>query len=162
MKNRLLLTFLLLMPACLAIADEKPAQQTQTAPQTQEVVAVNYEVIQQGTYSGMKESFAGVIKNKKDWQDLWKKHVGLIVPQPPLPEVNFDNEVVAAIFAGEKRTSGYQILPQEIKTEGNDVVLRYRQTEPPANSFTLQVLTQPHLMIKIQKPKNGIVKLLKE
>lgn len=132
--------------------------QTQTQPQT--VPTVNYEIMLQGTYSGLKEPVAKVITSRKEWEDLWKKHVSVLVPQPPLPEVDFNSYVLAPIYTGEKRTSGYQIVLTEIVPEGNNVIVRYREAEPPANSFTLQVLTQPHIILKIEKPK-GTVQLTK-
>ena len=140
-------------------SEKKDETQTQTQPQT--VPIVNYEILEQGTYTGVKDSFAKVLTNQKDWEDLWKKHVSVLVPQPPVPEVDFDSYVVAAIFLGEKRTSGYQIVLKEIAAEANNVMVRYRTTDPPENSFTLQVLTQPHLLLKIEKPK-GTVQLIKE
>ncbi len=133
--------------------------QTQTQPQTE--VTVTYEIIQQGTYSGIKEAATQVITNKKDWEELWKKHTSVIVPQPLVPEVNFETDVVAIVFSGEKRTSGYRIVLKSIAAEGDDVVVTYQETEPPANSFTLQVLTQPYVMVKIGKPA-GTVKLVRE
>lgn len=133
--------------------------QTQTQPQTE--VTVTYEIIQQGTYSGIKDTAAKIIASKSDWEELWKKHTSVIVPQPLVPEVNFETDVVAVVFSGEKRTSGYRIVLKSIAAEGDDVVVTYQETEPPANSFTLQVLTQPYVMIKIGKP-TGTVKLIRE
>lgn len=141
--------------------DQKKQTKTQTQTQPQTVPTVNYEIILQGTYSGLKEPLAKVVTNSKEWEDLWKKHVSVLVPRPPLPEVDFDSYVLAAIFTGEKRTSGYQIMLEEIVPEANNVVVRYRETEPPTNSFTLQVLTQPHIILKIEKPK-GTVQLIKQ
>jgi hypothetical protein len=139
--------------------EKKKDAQTQTQPQT-EVIVTN-EIIQQGTYSGMKDPLAQVITTSKDWEDLWKKHTSVLVPQPPVPKIDFDTEVVAVIFLGEKRTSGYRIVLKSIAAEGDDVVVTYQETTPPANSFTLQVLTQPFVMIKISKPA-GTVNLVKE
>jgi PrcB C-terminal len=137
----------------------KPGSQTQTQPQTE--VTVTYEIIQQGTYSGIKEPLTQIITNQKDWEDLWKKHVSVIVPQPLVPEIDFNMDVIAAIFSGEKHTSGYRIVLKSIVASENDVVVTYQETQPPENSFTLQVLTQPFVMIKVSKPV-GSVRLVKE
>lgn len=137
----------------------KPSSQTQTQPQTE--VTVTYETIQEGTYSGIKEPLAKIITDQKDWEDLWKKHVSVLVPQPLVPEIDFNMDVVAAIFSGEKRTSGYRIVIKSIVSTQDDVVVTYQETQPPENSFTLQVITQPFAMIKISKPV-GSVRLVKE
>ena len=159
MKNAFLILVFALISVIVASAQDQDAKttqtQTQTQPQTE--VTVTYEIIQQGTYSGIKEAAARVITTKKDWEELWKNHTSVLVPQPPLPELNFDTDVVAVIFSGEKRTSGYRIVIKSIAAEGNDVVVQYMETEPPADSFTLQVLTQPFVMIKISKPVGSVI-----
>lgn len=134
--------------------------QSQTQPQT-EVTTVNYEVLLQGTYSGLKDPLQKVILTEDEFKDLWKKHVSVIVPQPAAPKVDFSVSVIVAIYVGEKNTSGYQILLRKVEPKAKDVIVHYRFTEPPTNSLTLQVLTQPYMLIRIDKPE-GQVQLLKE
>ena len=142
----------------LSAAEEK--KKTDKNKEEKEVI-VNYEVIQQGTYSGKKDAVAQVIDNQKDWEQLWKQHVSVLVPQPPVPEIDFATNVVAVIYAGEKNTGGYAVVIKDVSAETDDVVVKYRLTEPQPNSFTLQVISQPFAMLRIEKPK-GNVKLVKE
>ena len=127
-------------------ASEEEEGETQTMP------TVNYEVLLDGTYSGITNPLQKVITNKEEWQELWKKHISVIVPQPPVPEVDFDNYVVVAIYAGEKKNSGYQVKVKEVLPVGDNVTIRYKLIEPPANSFTLQVIIQPFVLLKVEKP----------
>lgn len=157
----LLLLLLPMLPSAAVLAADTEKRKEETQPQPQTEVNVTYEIIQQGTYSGVKEPLAKVITDSNDWTALWKKHVSLLVPQPPSPEIDFQTAAVVAIFAGEKRTGGYQVLLQSVTAQGDDIVVRYRLVEPAQNSFTIQVLSQPFVMLKISKPK-GTVKLLKE
>ena len=151
-----------LVPLLLSGADEKSKEsQTQTQPQTQTSIMLTNEVVQQGTSSGIKDVIAKVITDKKEWEELWKRHVSVLVPQPPLPPVDFDSEVLVVAFAGEKRTSGYRVIVKSVTAEGNDVMVTYKLTEPPENGFTLQVLTQPFVILKVEKPP-GTVKLVRE
>jgi hypothetical protein len=83
------------------------------------------------------------------------------VPQPPVPEVDFQNYVVAAIFQGEKNKSGYQVRLKEVVPQGKDIIVRYKLVEPPENSFSLMVLTQPFLLLKLPKPE-GTVQLTQQ
>jgi hypothetical protein len=142
-------------------SDKKEKTQTQTQTQTQIEAIVTYELIQQGTYSGLKEPAAKVVQSREEWQSIWKQHVSMLVPQPLLPEIDFNTIAVVVLTAGEKKTSGYSVLLKDISAEANDVVIKYRLVEPPANSFTLQVLTQPFLMFKVMKP-GGTIRLVKE
>jgi hypothetical protein len=154
--------FIAILMLCLSLnAEEEKKKKSDKKKEEEKEVIVNYEVIQQGTYSGKKDSVAQVITNKKDWEQLWKQHVSVLVPQPPAPDMDFDTNVVAVIFAGEKNTGGYGVVIKSVSAEADDVVLKYRFTEPQPNSFTLQVISQPFAMVRIEKPK-GTVKLVKE
>ena len=141
-------------------ADEKKSKD-EKEEQTQTMPTIAYEVLLEGTFSGIREPLQKVISTNEEWEDLWKKHVSVIVPQPPVPEIDFENTVVAAIFAGEKNKSGYQVRLKEVVSQGKDVILRYKMVEPPENSFTLSVITQPFLFVKIPKPE-GTVQLTQQ
>jgi PrcB C-terminal len=160
---KLFLTLVLVINFHLAAglnADEKKSK-NEEEEQTQTMPTINYEVLLEGTYSGIREPLQKVVTSNEDWEELWKKHVSVIVPQPPVPEVDFENYVVAALFAGEKRTSGYQIRIKEIAPQGQNIVVRYKMVEPPENSFMLQVLTQPFVLIELPKPQ-GTVQLTQQ
>lgn len=154
----LMFIFLLVIGAVLN-ADEKKSNEEEE--QTQTMPTISYEVLLEGTFSGIKEPIQKVITTNQEWEDLWKKHVSIIVPQPPVPEVDFENTVVAAIFAGEKNKSGYQVRLKEVVPQGKDVILRYKLVEPPENSLTLTVITQPFIFVKIPKPE-GTVQLTQQ
>jgi hypothetical protein len=151
--------FLLVMGAVVN-ADEKKSKD-ENEEQTQTMPTITYEVLLEGTFSGIREPLQKVITTNEEWEDLWKKHVSVIVPQPPVPEIDFENTVIAAIFAGEKNKSGYQVRLKEVVPEGKDVILRYKLVEPPENSFTLTVITQPFILVKIPKPE-GTVQLTQQ
>lgn len=155
----LMFIFLLVIGAVLN-ADEKKSKD-EKEEQTQTMPTITYEVLLEGTFSGIREPLQKVISTNEEWEDFWKKHVSVIVPQPPVPEIDFENTVVAAIFAGEKNKSGYQVRLKEVVPEGKDVILRYKLVEPPENSFTLTVITQPFILVKIPKPE-GTVQLTQQ
>ncbi len=141
-------------------ADEEKKSDKKEEEQEREVI-VNYEILEQGTYSGKKDMVAQLITSQQEWEQLWKKHVSVLVPQPPVPEIDFETHVMAVIFAGEKMSGGYAVVVKDVSVELDDVIVKYRLTEPQPNSFTIQVITQPYAMLKIEKPK-GTVRLVKE
>jgi hypothetical protein len=136
--------------------EEKDSDQKE---EEEEEVIVNYEIVQQGTYSGKRDTIAKLIATQAEWEQLWKQHVSVLVPQPPVPQIDFETEVVVAIFAGEKKSGGYAVVIKDVSAEVNDVVVTYRFTEPQPGSFTIQVITQPYVILKMDKPK-GIVRLV--
>ncbi len=55
----------------------------------------------------------------------------VIVPQPPIPEVDFTTSELVVITLGEKNTSGYQIVLKSIEFNGADIEVTYHTTSPP-------------------------------
>lgn len=145
----------------IGLSAEEKKQKDQKEEQTQTMPTISYEVLLEGTYSGIREPLQKIISTNEEWEELWKKHVSIIVPQPPVPEVDFQNYVVAAIFQGEKNKSGYQVRLKEVVPQGKDIIVRYKLVEPPENSFSLMVLTQPFLLLKLPKPE-GTVQLTQQ
>jgi hypothetical protein len=158
MKNFLysIFVFLFVLAINSNLTAEEKKSKDEEEEQTQTMPTISYEVLLEGTFSGIKEPLQKVVTTNEEWEELWKKHVSVIVPQPPVPEVDFENNVVAALFAGEKMKSGYQIRLKEVVPQGKDVIIRYKMVEPPQNSFTLTVLTQPFIFIKIPKPEGTV------
>ncbi|MCI0413583.1 protease complex subunit PrcB family protein [bacterium] len=157
----LALAALVAMFLVVAVNAEEEKKKSDKKEEEEREVIVNYEIIEQGTYSGKKDAVAQVITSQQEWEQLWKQHVSVLVPQPPVPEIDFETHVLAVIFAGEKKSGGYAVVIKDVSIEADDVIVKYRLTEPQPNSFTIQVITQPFAVIKIEKPK-GTVRLVKE
>jgi hypothetical protein len=146
----------LVLFCCASVLNAQEETSEEQEGETQTMPTVNYEVLLEGTYSGIREPIQKVITTEDEWTNLWKKHVSVLVPQPPVPEIEFDQFVVVAIYAGEKNTSGYQVKIKEVLPAGPNITVRYKLVEPPANSFILQVITQPFVLLKIQKPAGTV------
>ena len=115
--------------------------------------SVAFETILHETsqYYGVKSNL--IIQDKETWQQLWNKIYpeGSISPSTPiLPEVNFDQYTVIAIFQGEKG-SGCTTTIQQINAHCNTVDVSFQEEEPGKNCYTLAVLTYPCHIIKIPK-----------
>lgn len=152
------LAIILLLSSYSAFASDKEKKSDE-----EDTVPVTFDVFQKGTYSGIKDAMTKVITTQAEWEEFWKKHVSVIVPQPPVPEVDFNTSVLAVITLGEKPSSGYQIVLKTVEFNGDDIEVTYHTTSPPEHGFTLQVVTQPYIVLRIQKPaKAGVVKLLTE
>ena len=162
MKVALTIALAALVAVFLVIAmNAEEEKKSDKKEEEEREVIVNYEILEQGTYSGKKDTVAKLITTQQEWEQLWKQHVSVLVPQPPVPEIDFETHVVTVIFAGEKMSGGYGVVVKDVSVEADDVIVKYRLTEPQPNSMNIQVITQPYSMLKIEKPK-GTVRLVKE
>ncbi|MCS7191925.1 MAG: alkaline phosphatase family protein [Armatimonadetes bacterium] len=109
-----------------------------------------------GSYCGVIEPKQIVIKSAKDWEDLWKQvHKGKIL-MPNIPAIDFNKNMVIAVFMGQKPTSGYSIQIAEVEQNDGEVIAKVRSTSPPMGAIVLQVLTQPFHIVVVPKVESRV------
>ncbi|MBD3271443.1 MAG: protease complex subunit PrcB family protein [Elusimicrobia bacterium] len=96
-----------------------------------------------GTQSGIQEQKEIVIRDHKSWETLWNTHVSYKSPSPSPPKVNFKRMMAAAVFLGQKPSSGYTVKITAIKRLPEKIIVHYRENSPPRDAMLLQVITQP-------------------
>lgn len=74
-------------------------------------------------------------------------------PAKPGAIIDFDQEMIVAVFAGEKPTGGYRIDIPAIEEDRarQQFTVRYRETRPPAGAMATQALTQPYHLVRLKK-----------
>lgn len=118
---------------------------------------VDFTTIARGDDSGYRTANQMTIESKERWADVWRKHVSDIIPPPPIPKVDFAKEMVIAVFAGEKPTSGYSVNIVAIETqrplmkERPLLVVKIKHRQPSKGEVVMDVLTQPYHIVKISK-----------
>ncbi len=125
-----------------------PAAETNAAPS----VPVEFLSVIKGYRSGVREPLQVLIRNQADWLELWRKHADFNAT-PPV--VLFDQEMVAAIFLGEKTTGGYDISIVRIEQKGEEVTIYYQETVPPPGSINTQAFTQPFHIVRFPNKDIG-------
>lgn len=116
---------------------------------------INFANIDRGDSSGYPLTSQMVIDNQEQWAQVWQMHTSELIPSPSPPKIDFDCEQVIAVFAGEKRTSGYEIeiVGVETRTTGKGgyplLVLKIRYSQPRV--VVQDVITRPYHIIKVSK-----------
>ncbi len=59
---------------------------------------LSFTTIEAGKSSGVREAAQMVIRDAVEWAALWRRHAGASLR--PMPAVDFDREMVIAVFAG--------------------------------------------------------------
>ncbi len=116
---------------------------------------INFTNIDRGASSGYPLTSQMVIDNQEEWEQVWQAHTSELIPSPSLPKIDFGCDQVIAVFAGEKRTSGYaiEIVGVETRTTGDGgyplLVLKIRYSQP--REVVQDVITRPYHIIKASK-----------
>lgn len=101
------------------------------------------------------------IRSNDDWAEMWSLIYRGVTPPPPIPKVDFTTSTVLALFAGERRTGGYQITITRILNDRGTLRVIAQETTPGQGCFVAQVLTYPYQMVQIPK-LNQRIKLERE
>ena len=114
---------------------------------------VPFVTVEKGYNSGVRERKFLVIKTETEWKDLWQAHLSVTVPPKALPSVDFQSEMVVAVFSGEKPSGGYRIEVTKITEDPQkrQLVVSLVETKPPAGAMVTAALTQPHYIVKLKK-----------
>jgi hypothetical protein len=109
------------------------------------------KTVEKGSQSGVRERLQIAIRSQVEWTELWTRHNANKAKPPPPPKVNFGQEMVVAVFLGEKPTGGYAIeITRAAKTD-RGIEVGYREQTPAPGAMTIQALTQPFHIVRIPK-----------
>jgi PrcB C-terminal len=139
--------------AAILLGNVSTCASAQPGTAQQKVFEAFFSSIDKGFTSGIRERKFVVIKTAKEWRDTWQAHSSISVPPQPLPSVDFDREMIVAVFSGEKRTGGYGIEITKIEEESakRQLLIFVRETQPPPGSMTIQAVTQPYQIVRMKK-----------
>ena len=118
---------------------------------------LTFEDISKGSYSGHDERNDYVIRDSSEWENLWGKVQSRVSPTPDLPDINFNDEMVIAVFQGSHSTGGYAIEITKIVEKENSVEVFVKETSPSPDSVVTQAFTQPYHIVKTKRVDKEVI-----
>lgn len=115
---------------------------------------VSFQTIAMGSRSGVRQPLQIVLRTQDEWAALWQKHIAGEINSQPLASIDFNKDLVAAVFLGEKATGGYDVEIVRIERSGTALVIDYREKAPPTGGIVTQALTQPFHIVKVLAASN--------
>ncbi|MEW6327441.1 MAG: protease complex subunit PrcB family protein [Thermodesulfobacteriota bacterium] len=97
-----------------------------------------------GYQSGHTKPAKLVIRTEDEWERVWAQVGGPQIPKPELPEVNFETEIVIAVFMGERQTGGYGIEIRRVVRRQEEIIVHVEERHPRPDSLVTMALTQPY------------------
>ena len=133
--------------ALLVSATFPRASATAHAPQT-----IPFRVIAQGTESKIDGPHELVARTHGTWQLIWTEHAG----DSPLPTVDWDREMVVAVFVGPRPTNGYAVEIIDITRRAHDLVVRYREHLPTDQAALSRGGTSPYEIVAVPRDSSYV------
>lgn len=132
--------------------------EVEAVPPVQGSVAEAFTVLEQGTRSGIERQGFEILRDAAALRELWQTHTTGILPAPPIPDVDFSNEMVIAAFAGTRSGGGYVLNVSGITVYSDRIEIDLSLTQPGPDCIVTQALTQPFVFAKtaqsLGKPMN--------
>lgn len=111
-----------------------------------------YRIIAEGAYCGIGEEKHWIIRDSLEWKTMWEQVYSGQIPQPDLPEIDFQKKIVVGYFSGTKSSGGYSLELSSIVAEQGIVQVVLTQTGPGKNCIATMALTQPFLIVVMDTP----------
>ena len=111
---------------------------------------VSFKTIDKGIRSGIREPLETLIRSQTEWQSLWRRHTSTSTVPAPLPVVDFDKEIVAAVFLGEKPTGGYGVEISSAEVADRSLTVFVGETSPKPGAMVTQAINQPFHIVRIE------------
>jgi len=101
--------------------------------------------------SGVREAKDEVLRRQSEWEKAWRAAHSRVFPVLEVPKtVNLDEQVVLAVYAGQKRSGGYSV--EVTKVEKKDKVLEVTVLETtPGSGPKSSVRTTPACFAVLSK-----------
>lgn len=94
-----------------------------------------------------------VARSDAEWRALWVLHAG---PDREPPGVDFDTQVVAAAFAGQKPTAGYRVQIVDAGEDGAGLHLRVSEEGPAPGTVGAAIVTSPFHIVALPRPSGDL------
>jgi uncharacterized membrane protein len=109
--------------------------------------------IAKGDGSAIVEPRRTVVRDGVEWRALWAAHAG---PAVPAPAVDFAADMVAAVFAGERPTPGYDIEIADTRRDGTELAIIVNEVPPPAGLLAAQVIVSPFHIVQLPRHEGEV------
>lgn len=88
-----------------------------------------------------------VVRNADQWQALWARRAGLMVPTPPAPPHDFDGRQTVGVFLGARPNGCFGVEVTAVVRDARALVVRYREERPADGQYCTAEVTQPHALV---------------
>jgi uncharacterized membrane protein len=106
------------------------------------------ETIAKGEGSRIVEPRRFLVRDRHAFTAIWAAHAG---PEAAVPPVDFDQKMVAAVFAGERPNPGYEITISGTRREGGLLVVVVDEQPPDPGLVAAQILVAPFHVVTLDR-----------
>lgn len=106
-----------------------------------------------GDGSRIEEGRRMLVRDTGAWEALWAVHAG---PDTRAPEVNFATHMVAAVFAGERPSPGFEVEITGARLDGTDLEIAVEERSPGPGVMAAQMIVTPFHIVSLPRHEGGV------
>jgi hypothetical protein len=148
--------FPLLVAGALGIAACSQAAAPRDSGAAVDVTRLRPEPYSLTYFSGLDEPQRTVVRDEVAWRAawaaIWRRHS----PEPPLPPVDFEREMLVIAALGSRPSTGYGILVDSAFAEGEGLLVQIRTVAPGVRCGTGGALTQPVDVARVPRTDGAV------
>ncbi len=118
---------------------------------------LTFETISKEYVSSHDDSEDYVIKETSEWSNLWDIVYSTVTPKPDLPIIEFNDEMIIAVFMGYRSSGGYSIEITKIVEKENSIEIFVTETSPLPGSNVTDGIEHPHHIVKTEKVDKEVI-----
>lgn len=124
--------------------------------------SLKFSSIDTGFDSGIDERSDFLIRSQSDWNSFWARHKSRQIPVPPPLKVDFKKDVVIAVMAGFKPSTGYTVKIHSIEKSSKGILVKALLTKPRPDAPAAQMMTQPFDIVRLETVPGELTVQVKE
>ncbi len=95
------------------------------------------------SYSGLADSALVVVRDSSAWQELWQRVNRPFIPAPPVPTVDFQQEMIVVAALGTRPTAGHDVVIEGAQQDSAGIEILVRRSQPAPGCPVAAAVTQP-------------------
>ena len=92
-----------------------------------------------------------VISDASAWAALWAEHHRGYSPAPPLPDIDFTENMIVVVYLGTRSNGCYSVGIDRIYQSGETNIVEYTERTPSAEDICTMALVSPSHLVVIRK-----------
>jgi hypothetical protein len=134
-----------------SLTPSPPSQDGRASPDSG--LPMDFETIDIGQHSGIAGQQPQVLKidTQAEWEEFWSRHQADVTPAPPLPKVDFSQEMVIAAVDQQESSGGYRFEITNVVPDPDSVVVLVDKAVPGADCVVTAEITQPFHIVRTAK-----------
>lgn len=112
---------------------------------------VKFTDVDRDPYSGIGTESNRVVRDANAWSALWAQHKSGRTPQPALPAIDFSKDLIAAVFAGQRPNSCWELNIERVSRLEGKIVVEYRLRDVTPVAICAMAITSPSHLVALPR-----------